>query len=237
MATPLRSGKYLGPKISINKECVKPRSCEERRFGLSQTPRRVRADAPPARSPISSNRPNDGTWMYRLDRSEAWMPKRRGPNSPARRRILADFRAGTARYERRRTYSAVRTEERPQLVHKEFGLLEGREVAAPRHFVPVGNVPEARLHPGPYWGDDLLGKHRHTRRHINRKFRAALAEAFPVEPGRGSCGRRHPVQHDVVQEFVAAQDVLGMAIAIGPGPEFFQDPCRLACGRVAQAVA
>jgi hypothetical protein len=66
-----------------------PRSRSGRRTGVAPLGRRLRASAwvrGGAFSPrldVASNRPNDGTWMYRLDRSEAWMPKRRGTNGPA----------------------------------------------------------------------------------------------------------------------------------------------------------
>src|ERR1700756_189995 len=44
--------------------------------------------------------------------------------------------------------SAQRPEERAHVADKELRLLEGGKVAAFRHFAPVGDVGEIRLHPG-----------------------------------------------------------------------------------------
>src|SRR5262249_50331981 len=43
-------------------------------------------------------------------------------------------------------------------------------------------------------------------------------------------------KHDIVQELVAAEDAFGIAVAIGPGPELFENPRRLPARRVGKTV-
>ena len=87
----------------------------------------------------------------------------------------------------------MQTEEGPHLIHKEIRLLEGREVPALGHFVPMLDVPEAGLHPGAHRCDDLFGEHRHAGRNVDREsMAAALAKAFPIELGRGHRRSGHP---------------------------------------------
>ena len=62
-------------------------------------------------------------------------------------------------------------------------------------------------------------------------------ETLPIETSRRGRRCRHPIQHDVVEQFVATQHVLGIAVAIGPGPELLEDPRRLPARRIGQAIA
>src|SRR5258708_7176526 len=60
-------------------------------------------------------------------------------------------------------------------------------------------------------------------RNLNR-FIVAFVEAFPIETRRGGCCVRKPVQHDVIQHLIASERILGISMAIGPSPEFFENP-------------
>jgi hypothetical protein len=54
--------------------------------------------------------------------------------------------------------------------------------------------------------------------------RQRARKAFPV-PARGGCGVcRKPIQHYVVEQFIAGKHILRMAVVVGPGPELFQYP-------------
>src|SRR3954453_24040214 len=133
--------------------------------------------------------------------------------------------------------SAHRPEELSDLADIQLRLLECGEMAALLHLAPMRDVAEVRLHPAPHRRDDLPGKDSHARRHLDDRRGPALAEAFPIEPRRRGRGLRRPVEHDVVEQLVLGEDVLGMTVAIGPGPEFFQNPGRLPARRIRQAVA
>src|SRR5207247_970112 len=41
------------------------------------------------------------------------------------------------------------------------------------------------------------------------------------------CCVRKPVQHDVIQHLIASERILGISMAIGPRPEFFENPGSL----------
>src|SRR5262249_49773368 len=141
---------------------------------------------------------------------------------------------------RRWVRSAHEAEARPQLVHEERWLLERREVSAAVELVPVHDVPVALLGPGTRHRDDLLGKDAAAGRQADAAIAPALellSEALPVEPGGGRRGIGEPVEHHVVEELVASEGVLGMAVAVGPCPELLQDPCGLSRRRVRESVA
>ncbi len=65
---------------------------------------------------------------------------------------------------------------------------------------------------------------------------AGARGSSPVQPCRRRRVVRQPVQHDVVEQFVTAEDVLGHAVAIGPFAEFLVDPRGLPRGRIGEAV-
>ena len=118
----------------------------------------------------------------------------------------------------------------------------GSRVARARRNVPRGRahataeVREPPLCPTPRNADDLLREDRAARRHADHR-KGAIAEALPVEPRRRGPGRGQPVQHHVVEQLVSGQDVLRVAVAVGPGPELLEDPRALARRRVDQPVA
>src|SRR5207249_6162852 len=62
-------------------------------------------------------------------------------------------------------------------------------------------------------------------------------EALPIEPGRRRATAGQPIEHHVVEELIAADGVLGMAVVVGPRPELLEDPRGLARGGVDEAVA
>jgi hypothetical protein len=41
-----------------------------------------------------------------------------------------------------------------------------------------------------------------------------------------------PIEHDIVEQMIAAEDIFRMAIAIGPAVEFLDDPAHLADRRL-----
>src|SRR5208282_5941166 len=61
-------------------------------------------------------------------------------------------------------------------------------------------------------------------------------ETLPVESGRRRGAGSHPVQHHVVEQLIATEDVLGVSVAVGPRPELLQDPGRLSGRRVREAI-
>ena len=64
-----------------------------------------------------------------------------------------------------------------------------------------------------------------------------LRDALPVEPGGGGPGAGQPVEHQVVEQLVARERVLGVPVAVGPGPELLDDPGAQGGRRVHQGVA
>ena len=129
-------------------------------------------------------------------------------------------------------------EERADVRDEQPGLLEGREVPAARHRRRVGDVVAG-----------LRARLRGARRVSRGKAATpvgsstpaggaeAAVDALPVQPGRGRPGAGDPVEHHVVEQLVAAERVLGMPVAVRPGPELLHDPGGLAGGRVRQPVA
>ncbi len=63
------------------------------------------------------------------------------------------------------------------------------------------------------------------------------AEALPVEAGRGGGRSGQPVEHDVVEHFVEGENIQRVAVAVGPGPELFQDPGGLAERGIGEGIA
>src|SRR3954447_18175892 len=123
------------------------------------------------------------------------------------------------------------------LADEQVGLLERGEVTALRHFVPMPDIAVTRFHPAPHWRDDLFWKHGNAGRYRDLVRGPALwPKTLPIEACRRGRGRGYPVQHDIVEQFVPGEDVFGMAVAVGPGPEFFEDPRGLAARRIGQAI-
>jgi hypothetical protein len=108
--------------------------------------------------------------------------------------------------------------------------------AAPIGLVPVADVREALLRPAPGRTLKLLGEDRAPCGDIDCVVRGPgdplvhLPDALPVEARRGGAGAGKPVEHEIVQELVAGEHVLGVAITVGPGPELLDDP-GAECGR------
>ena len=76
---------------------------------------------------------------------------------------------------------------------------------------------------------DLLREDRAPGGHVDGAVDSSgSGEALPVEPGRRGAGGRQPVEHHVVEQLVAGEDVLGVAVAVGPRPELLDDPGALA---------
>ena len=66
---------------------------------------------------------------------------------------------------------------------------------------------------------------------------SAPPKAFPIQ-ARRRCGVcREPIQHYVIEQFIAGKHIFRMAIAVGPGPELFQYPGELPSRRVDEPVA
>src|SRR5262245_20530395 len=60
-------------------------------------------------------------------------------------------------------------------------------------------------------------------------------QAGVVGPERGANRTGEPVERDVRQQVVAAEGVLQVAVAIGPGAELLDDPCGKPGRGIAQA--
>src|SRR6266481_2664745 len=119
-----------------------------------------------------------------------------------------------------------RTEELPQILRKQLGLIHGRKVPAPGDLRPARDV-QAALRKRPRRHGDLLGENGNSYRWRDtvaaRETQRPLAR-FIIET-RGRRGRlRNPVEHDVGQELVASKDALDIACTITPRPKFFNDP-------------
>src|SRR5690242_18883488 len=98
-------------------------------------------------------------------------------------------------------------------------LLEGREVTTLGHFVPVLDIWHASFPPLSNRGDDLLGEPGHACPDCHLEWLAALGtKTLPIETLRCGVGCRRPIGHDVVEQFIASEDVLEVAVPIGPGP-------------------
>src|SRR4029450_5969695 len=132
--------------------------------------------------------------------------------------------------------SADEAEERPDFVDEQAGLLERGEVTAALDLVPVAQVAEPGRDPPPGEAGDLLWEDRAAGRDAHRVV-PTRAQALPVEASGRRCGGWQPVEHDVVEQLVAGERVLGVAGAVRPRPELLHDPGALACGRVDQPVA
>src|SRR6185437_12911891 len=129
-------------------------------------------------------------------------------------------------------------EEVPHIAHEGLGLLESGEMAALWHLAPVPDVRIGPFHPAPHRSNNLPGKYRDPRRDIDLVYGAATRrETLPIKTSRRGRTCRHPIQHDVVEQFVATEHVLGIAVAIGPGPELLEDPRRLTAWRIGEAIA
>src|ERR1700751_5936219 len=72
------------------------------------------------------------------------------------------------------------SEERPDVAHEQFRLLERCKMATLFHLAPMGDVREVRLHPASHWRNDLLGEHSDPGGHIDHRPGSALAKAFPT---------------------------------------------------------
>src|SRR6266851_4385708 len=114
-----------------------------------------------------------------------------------------------------------------KLFHKQIGLFERGEVAAAIQPVPINQIRIALLGPTARHAEKLFREDAAAHRYSNR-FIAAFVEAFPIETRRGGCCVRKPVQHDVIQHLIASERILGISMAIGPRPEFFENPGGLA---------
>src|SRR5579862_9432519 len=92
------------------------------------------------------------------------------------------------------------------ITHEKRRLLERREVPTPGHFGPVTNIGISGLHPTPHRRNDLLRKHRHPGRYVDlRDTPPARPETLPIKPGGRGRGAGSPVQHDIVEQFIATE--------------------------------
>ena len=130
--------------------------------------------------------------------------------------------AGRTSGPRRRTPRAARTRRsgRPASSSFQWRMSEKRRLGpAPRRAeISFGNIATPTGHRRP------------------AQLRGEVVEALPVEPGRRRAGAGEPVEHHVVEQLVAGEDVLGVAVAVGPGPELLDDPRGLAGGGVDEPV-
>ena len=72
---------------------------------------------------------------------------------------------------------------------------------------------------------------------VARDPRAHVADALPVQARRARAGAREPVQHQVVQQPVARDDRLEVAVVVRPAPELLHDPGGERGRRVGERVA
>ena len=131
---------------------------------------------------------------------------------------------------------AQRAEAGADLVDQHVGPLQRGEVPAAVELAPVDDVPEALFGPAARAAEDLLREQADAGGHLHR-VAADLGEALPVQPRRRGGAVRQPVQHHLVEQLVARQHVLGVAVAVHPGLVLLHHPGRLAGGRIGQAVA
>ncbi len=79
-------------------------------------------------------------------------------------------------------------------------------MAASRQLVVVDELRERPLRPAARRRIELVGEHAHGDRDGDAfDVEIPLAEVFPVEPGAGHAGVRHPCERDVVEDVVARQ--------------------------------
>src|SRR5215475_8183911 len=125
------------------------------------------------------------------------------------------------------TSSAYRSEEVPQVLDEQSGLLHRGEVAPAGHDGPVRHVVKS-LDPGAGEAQHLLLRvARNARRdsdEVRRLLPQAAVLALPVETRRGGDRLRHPVQHHVRDQMVARVAVLRVAAAVAPGAKLLNDP-------------
>jgi hypothetical protein len=62
-------------------------------------------------------------------------------------------------------------------------------------------------------------------------------DALPIQPRRRRARPRQPVEHQVVEQLVARDDLLQVVVVIGPGPELLRDPRGEGRRRVDQRVS
>src|SRR5438445_9923624 len=203
--------------------------------GRVTSPSRARTRPPCARSLSAARSPASG-WRLTMTRSA---PKRARPSAMARPRPreapvtsttlpLTSSPSGAMLALARRL--AQVPEERPEVGGQRLRLLQRGEVAAGRHPRPAPNVVDA-LRPRPRGVEDLA--------------RAGGVRGRPLHPGAGGDGpadvaagvvrpegrvdgARHPVEHNVGQEYVLGEAPLDVAAAVAPGPKLFPDPGRQA---------
>src|SRR4029450_9457445 len=103
-------------------------------------------------------------------------------------------------------------------------------MAAASGLVPVADVEEALLCPPSRGALQLLGEDRAACRNVDPGGAGAgdqlvhSPDALPVQAGGGGAGAGQPVEHQVVEELVAGEHVLWMAVAVRPGIGLLDDP-------------
>src|SRR5271156_4080360 len=143
-----------------------------------------------------------------------------------------------AAFENINPQSSYQPEAVANLVDECLGLLERGEVSALGELIEVHDLGEPFLGPSPGRAEYLFRENRAADRNGHRiGYRQRTPKAFPVQ-ARGGCGVcRKPIQHYVVEQFIAGKHILRMAVAVGPGPELFQYPGELPGRRVGEPVA
>src|ERR1700744_1653580 len=113
----------------------------------------------------------------------------------------------------------------PHLGEEGLRDLERGEVAAALGPVVVAEVGEAGAGEALGEADDLarIGDVGGRRGDLLDRGEGA-AEALPVEARRGRRGGVQPVDHYVVEQLVAGEGVLRVAVAVRPGGELLDDP-------------
>src|SRR5579862_5261548 len=112
------------------------------------------------------------------------------------------------------------------LADEYFRLLEGGKMSALGQLVEINQLGESLFGPSLRGAEYFLRENRAADRNRHRIGQRA-AKAFPVKARRRRRVGRQPVQHHIVEQFVARQHTLRMAAAVGPRPEFFQYPGEL----------
>jgi hypothetical protein len=92
------------------------------------------------------------------------------------------------------------------------------------------------LGPAPRAAEDLLREDAAADGDLHR-VHGRDVEALPVETRRRRGRGGQPVEHHVVEQLVACEHVLRVAVAVHPAPELLEDPGGLAGGRVDEPVA
>src|SRR5882762_6421634 len=124
-----------------------------------------------------------------------------------------------------------------QFLDEYGGLLKGREMSAVGGFVPIEESRIDPLAPQSRRSKQFAGENAHGDRQIEPLRREIGRETLIVEArgGRGRVGE--PIERDVVEHLVSRDFPLRFVVAVGPLPELFVDPRRLAGGRGRQRVA